>query len=87
FDRWIASKNSEVCSRPEIRGYFRPSFGTTSLSATSIVGGIAHAIQYMKMAGNEDRVKRSPQRLPDRQGQYLCGLLRAKPGAEGVLPH
>ncbi|MDI4199694.1 hypothetical protein QK437_31230, partial [Pseudomonas aeruginosa] len=24
-DRWIASKNSEVCSRPEIRGYFRPS--------------------------------------------------------------
>ncbi|MCS7704844.1 hypothetical protein N0018_34145, partial [Pseudomonas aeruginosa] len=25
FDRWIASKNSEVCSRPEIRGYFRPS--------------------------------------------------------------
>ncbi|TQF81671.1 hypothetical protein FLI74_34750, partial [Pseudomonas aeruginosa] len=29
FDRWIASKNSEVCSRPEIRGYFRPSLEKT----------------------------------------------------------
>ncbi|WP_221624961.1 hypothetical protein, partial [Pseudomonas aeruginosa] len=30
FDRWIASKNSEVCSRPEIRGYFRPSLEAAS---------------------------------------------------------
>ncbi|MEW3782969.1 hypothetical protein QOZ23_15860, partial [Pseudomonas aeruginosa] len=38
-DRWIASKNSEVCSRPEIRGYFRPSLEIIDRCQNHLLGG------------------------------------------------
>ncbi|WP_303699280.1 hypothetical protein, partial [Pseudomonas aeruginosa] len=47
-DRWIASKNSEVCSRPEIRGYFRPSLKALKeavIRATLLAGNYAARLQ------------------------------------------
>ncbi|WP_302911009.1 BPSL0761 family protein, partial [Pseudomonas aeruginosa] len=45
-DRWIASKNSEVCSRPEIRGYFRPSLTRDFLVALSRDNALPEKVRH-----------------------------------------